>query len=130
MDKTLHVYADEIGDIGPFDERSPIYALSLIFVDEATDRSKGLSALKREETRFGLGRFIHSGNLIRGEKPYEGKLREERQRLFWALLTYAAGIDFRVAASACRSCFVRFQRLFSLQITSVHLSFLPCANPL
>ena len=54
MDKTLHVYADEIGDIGPFNERSPIYALSLIFVDEATDRSKGLSALKREEKRFGL----------------------------------------------------------------------------
>ena len=54
MDKTLHVYADEIGDIGPYDERSPIYALSLIFVDEATDRSKGLSALKREEKRFGL----------------------------------------------------------------------------
>ena len=47
MDKILHVYADEIGDIGPYDERSPIYALSLIFVDEATDRSKGLSALKR-----------------------------------------------------------------------------------
>lgn len=99
MDKTLHVYADEIGDIGPYDERSPIYALSLIFVDEATDRSKGLSALKREEKRFGLGRFIHSGNLIRGEKPYEGKLREERQRLFWALLTYAAGIDFRFSVA-------------------------------
>ena len=54
MDKTLRVYADTIGDIGPYDERSPIYAPSLIFVDEATDRSKGLSALKREEKPFGL----------------------------------------------------------------------------
>ena len=54
MDKTLRVYADTIGGILPYDERSPIYALSLIFVDKATDRSKGLSALKWKETRFGL----------------------------------------------------------------------------
>lgn len=47
MDKTLHVYADEIGNIDPYDERSPIYALNLIFVDEAIDRSEGLSALKK-----------------------------------------------------------------------------------
>lgn len=99
MEKILHVYADEIGDVGPYDERSPIYALSLLFLDDDVDRTKGLSALKREERRFGVGRFIHSGNLIRGEKPYEEKLREERQRLFWALLTYSAGIDFRFSVA-------------------------------
>ena len=37
MDKVLHVYADKIGDIGPYDERSPIYALSLVFIDETID---------------------------------------------------------------------------------------------
>ena len=73
MDKTLHVDANEIGDIGPYDERSPIYALSLIFVDEAIDRSKGLSALKKEEKLFGVGSFIHSGSLVRGERRTFGK---------------------------------------------------------
>lgn len=99
MKRVLHVYADEIGDVGPYDERSPIYALSLLFLDGDADRNKGLSALRREERHFGVGRFIHSGNLIRGEKPYEEKLREDRQKLFWALLTYSAGINFRFSVA-------------------------------
>ena len=41
MNKTLHVYVDELGDVGPFDERSPIYLVGIVFLDGETDRKKG-----------------------------------------------------------------------------------------
>jgi len=95
MNKTLHVYVDELGDVGPFDERSPIYLVGIVFLDGETDREKGLYAFRKAERAFGKGTFVHVGNLIRGEWPYEETLRERRQPLFWSFFSYAAGIEFR-----------------------------------
>lgn len=95
MNKTLHVYVDELGDVGPFDERSPIYLVGIVFLDGETDREKGLYAFRKAERAFGKGTFVHVGNLIRGEWPYEETLRERRQALFWSFFSYAAGIEFR-----------------------------------
>ena len=95
MSNTLHIYVDELGDVGPFDSKSPIYLISLVFLDRVTARNKGLSAFKKAERQFGEGTFIHVGNLIRGEYPYEEIPRERRQALFWSFFSYAAGIDFR-----------------------------------
>lgn len=92
--RKLHVYADELGDAGPFSEHSPIYSLSLLFVDESVERGKNLRLLKSAIRKYGGNHFIHCGNLIRGEEPYEGVLRESRQALFYALVSYAGGIDF------------------------------------
>ena len=92
--RKLHVYADELGDSGPFSNHSPIYSLSLLFIDESADRSKNIRLLKGAIRKYGGDHFIHCGNLIRGEDPYEGVLREDRQALFYALVSYAGGIDF------------------------------------
>ena len=92
--RKIHVYADELGDAGPYSGHSPIYSLSLLFLDEASDRSKNLRILKSAIRKYGGDHFIHCGNLIRGEEPYEGVLREDRQALFYALVSYAGGIDF------------------------------------
>ena len=92
--RKLHVYADELGDEGPYSEHSPIYSLSLLFVDESADRGKNLRPLKGAIRKYGGDHFVHCGNLIRGEEPYDGVLREDRQALFYALVTYAGGLDF------------------------------------
>ena len=65
----LHVYADELGDNGPFSEHSPIYSLSLLFVNESTNRDKNVRLLKNAIRKYGGGHFVHCGNLIRGEQP-------------------------------------------------------------
>ncbi len=44
--RKIHVYADELGDAGHYSEHSPIYSLSLLFLDEASDRNKNLRILK------------------------------------------------------------------------------------
>ena len=71
--RKLHVYADELGDEGPYSEHSPIYSLSLLFVDESADnRGKNLRPLKGAIRKYGGDHFIHCGNLIRGEEPPSG----------------------------------------------------------
>ena len=49
----IHVYADELGDAGPYSERSPIYSLSLLFLDEVSDRNKNLRILKSAIRKYG-----------------------------------------------------------------------------
>lgn len=92
--RKLHVYADELGDPGSLSEHSPIFSLSLLFLDESADKSRNLRKLKGAMRKYGGDHFIHCGNLIRGEEPYKGVLREDRQVLFYALLSYAGGINF------------------------------------
>ena len=43
--------------------------------------------------------FVHVGNLIRGEKPYEETLLKERQDLFYILFLLAKYSKFKVACS-------------------------------
>lgn len=45
--RKLHVYADELGDAGPYSEHSPIYSLNLLFLDEVSDRKKPSNIEKR-----------------------------------------------------------------------------------
>ncbi len=102
--RILHIYVDELGDVGPFNPKSPIYLISLVFVDQSLDRTKGLGQFKRIEQRYGSGSFIHVGNLIRGEQPYAGFARDRRRKLFFGLLTYASGLDFRFARVRVEKC--------------------------
>lgn len=102
--RVLHIYVDELGDVGPFNPKSPIYLISLVFVDQSLDRTKGLGQFKRIERRHGSGSFIHVGNLIRGEQPYAGFAWDRRRKLFFGLLTYAAGLDFRFARVRVEKC--------------------------
>lgn len=102
--RVLHIYVDELGDIGPFNPKSPIYLISLVFVDQSLDRTKGFRNFKRIVQRYGTGSFIHVGNLIRGEEPYAGLAWDRRRKLFFGLLTYAAGLDFRFARVHVEKC--------------------------
>lgn len=40
MKRVSRVYVAEIGGVGPYDERSPIYTLSLLFLDDDADHNK------------------------------------------------------------------------------------------
>ena len=91
--RKLHVYADELGDAGPFTSHSPIYSPSLLFIGESADRSKNLRLLKGAIRKYGGDHFIHCGSPIRGEGPYEGVLREDRQALFYATVFGLWGLD-------------------------------------
>lgn len=109
-EKILHIYVDELGDVGPLDPKSPIYLISLVFADQNLDKTKGLGYFRRIEERYGSGAFLHVGNLIRGEEPYQGFLRDRRRKLLWAFLSYAAGLDFKYA-----NALVEKAKIFSVE---------------
>lgn len=92
--KQLDIYIDESGNFAPFTKQNPIYSVSFVFVertDETSERSllfsKSLSRLPGGDT------FVHVGNLVRGKEPYEGMLREDRQKLFYCLFMFAKRLD-------------------------------------
>ena len=91
----LHIYVDELGDVGPFDPKSPIYLVGLVMANQDVDKNRGLHYFKNLEKRYGPNNFIHTGNLIRGEEPYEGILLGNRQKLLWSFINYAANLDIR-----------------------------------
>lgn len=89
LDKELRLFLDESGDYGSYVDHSPAYCFSFVLVEPNSDYIE-------EEKRFckkvscltGGDHFVHVGNLVRAEKPYEEMLREDRSRLFGALLFY------------------------------------------
>lgn len=88
--KTLYCYVDESGDFGPFDVRSPLYAVSLVLLSSEDDAEPYLSMFRRRLKSKKCGEYpIHVGPLIRGEEPYGELDRPSRYELFqiaWDLL--------------------------------------------
>ena len=101
--RTLQIFLDESGDYDSKDRSCPIYALGMVLVAPETDISKGESYFRGRLARMEGGQyFVHTGNLVRNEDPYKGMLREDRQKLFWALAFYAFKIPVSFGVVSCR----------------------------
>ena len=80
---------NESSDFGPYSEHSLAYCFSFVFVTPESDYLQEEEKYQRRISRLTCGdHFVHVGNLVRAEEPYEGLLRESRADLFGTLLFF------------------------------------------
>ena len=88
--KRLDIYIDESGDFSSFSPDNSVYSVAFILVDYNDDNTISLNKFKTRLSSLLKGdHFVHVGNLVRGEKPYEDLKREERWKLFYCLYLFA-----------------------------------------
>lgn len=95
--KQLDIYIDESGNFANFSKDNPLFVISFVMVEDSFDNHTPITKYKNNlENLVGGEHFVHVGNLIRGEKPYENMLREERWKLFYALYLFASFAKYNV----------------------------------
>lgn len=86
MDKILSIFCDESGDIGTYSPHSPYYLVSLVFHDQTINLSQNIKKLDESLNDYGFSNhLIHTGPLIRREKPYKNLIPTERKTLLTKL---------------------------------------------
>ena len=81
--KVLTIYCDESGDLGGYDEKSPVYCLSLVLLSSEDDATPYLREFhRRYHSKKGGDTSFHAGPIIRGEDIYREMTRGERLDLF------------------------------------------------
>lgn len=86
---TLSIFVDESGDFGKVENNSPYYLVSLIFHNQSDDIYEPISALENSLSYSNLGQsYIHTGPLIRREKPYHNMTIDERRQLIYIMRTF------------------------------------------
>lgn len=100
--KQLDIYIDESGNFDSYSKHNLIYSVSFVMVDltdkETNDKQVAIFESKLSNI-VGGDHFVHVGNLVRGEKPYEETLMKERQDLFYILFLLAKYSKFKVVCS-------------------------------
>ena len=100
--KQLDIYIDESGNFDSYSKHNLIYSVAFVMVD-LTDKEMNDKQVAIFESKLsnivGGDHFVHVGNLVRGEKPYEETLLKERQDLFYILFLLAKYSKFKVACS-------------------------------
>lgn len=98
--KQLDIYIDESGNFDNYSTNNLLYSVAFVMVDSGEDNTKPLSIFSKKLSNIFKGEhFVHTGNLVRGEKPYEGMLLEERQALFYILFLLAKHSKYKVVCS-------------------------------
>ena len=98
--KQLDIYIDESGNFDNYSEHNLIYSVAFIMVDFNDDNSKSITLFENKLSKIiGGEHFVHTGNLVRGEKPYKGMLLKDRQDLFYILFLFAKYSKYKVACS-------------------------------
>lgn len=79
-----------------------MYSVAFVMVDaeDKDDNEKQIAIFESKLSKIvGGDHFVHTGNLVRGEKPYEETLLRERQDLFYILFLLAKYSKYKVACS-------------------------------
>lgn len=94
--RTLHIHFDEAGDESVYSKDNPIYAVPFVAVEDASDNDIPLETFALKLGRMeGGDHFVHVGNLVRNEKPYQGMDPRKRQDLFYVLFLLAKYAKYR-----------------------------------
>ena len=100
--KQLDIYIDESGNFDSYSKHNLIYSVAFVMVDsldkKTNDKQMAIFHSKLSNI-VGGDHFVHVGNLVRGEKPYEETLLSERQDLFYILFLLAKYSKFKVVCS-------------------------------
>lgn len=98
--KKLDIYIDESGDFSSFSFENPLYSISFVLVNNNDDNFVPINKFENNlNNLIGGNHFVHIGNLVRCEKPYEKMSREERWKLFYALHLFAFYAKYMVVTS-------------------------------
>lgn len=101
--RVLKLFLDESGDPGLFSSHSPIYSLGFAVLEPGQDISEQERRFKEKISRIDGGEyFVHTGNLIRNEKPYRNISPADRSRLFWHLFFFTIHAPISLFAIHCR----------------------------
>ena len=96
VSKVLNIFIDESGDYSPYSVSNPLYSVAFVMVGD-DNNEHALNIFKNQlKNNDGGDHFVHTGNLVRCEKPYEGMLREKRQELFYSLFLFAKFAKYKV----------------------------------
>lgn len=94
--RTLHIHFDEAGDESNYSKENPIYAVPFVAVENTPENDGPLKAFSHKlEKMEGGDHFVHVGNLVRNEKPYQGMNPRKRQDLFYVLFLLAKYAKYR-----------------------------------
>ena len=100
--KQLDIYIDESGNFDDYSKHNLLYSVAFVMVDldDKEINEKQVSIFESKLSKIvGGDHFVHTGNLVRGEKPYEETLLRERQDLFYILFLLAKYANYRVICS-------------------------------
>ena len=96
----LDIFIDESGDFSLFSKENPLYSVAFVIVKKDDDNDSPINKFNNYlNNLFGGNHFVHVGNLVRAEKPYEDMAREERWHLFYALFLLARHAKYSVLTS-------------------------------
>lgn len=81
--KELSVFVDESEDFGEYEKHAPYYIVTMVFHDQDTDIATNISTLNNalKQIEYGDGQAIHTGPLIRRERPYQFFYPNERRAI-------------------------------------------------
>jgi hypothetical protein len=92
--KELSVFIDESGDFGAYEPHSPLYLLTLVFHDQASDITPNLLRLQDTLKQRNLPDYtVHAGPLIRRDNEYREMDMEERRKIFNNLFYFLRTVD-------------------------------------
>ena len=95
--KQLDIFIDESGDFSAVSKENPLYSISFVLVENDVNNESAINKYYNFlNSLFGGNHFVHVGNLIRAEKPYEEMQREERWKLFYTLFLLALNARYKV----------------------------------
>ena len=98
--KQLDIYIDESGNFDNYSKHNLIYSVAFVMVDSNDNNDKPVSIFESKLANIvGGDHFVHTGNLVRGEKPYEEMKLRERQDLFYILFLLSKHSKYRVMCS-------------------------------
>lgn len=98
--KQLDIYIDESGNLDSYSKHNLIYSVAFVMVDNSVNNTRPLSIFENKLLSIvGGEHFVHTGNLVRGEKPYRDMLVGERQDLFYILFLLSKHSQYKVLCS-------------------------------
>ncbi|MCQ2793859.1 MAG: DUF3800 domain-containing protein [Bacilli bacterium] len=81
--KTLNIYIDESGDESQYSTKNSLYVVSFLCVEDEKLSNSAIKIFRQKlKNAEGGSHFVHVGNLVRKEKPYNDMQREKRKILF------------------------------------------------
>ena len=96
-EKRLDIYVDESGDFSSYSNDNPLYSVAFVVVNSEDDNNKQIKRFNDYLNElFGGNHFVHVGNLVRAEKPYELLKREDRWKIFYVLYLFAMYAKYKL----------------------------------
>ena len=99
----MKIYVDESGDPGVCAKQNDLFSIGFAAVKDDDDVIACECRFKQRIAKIdGGNHFVHVGNLIRNEKPYDVILPENRRKLFWSLFFFTINSPIRISSIHCR----------------------------